>query len=73
MPINISINIKMDVPSNIIVLGKSTYIKDRYGTPVILLKYCDFLLLLYLDHCLKINTALNSEFLRENTKKCGTE
>jgi hypothetical protein len=45
MPINISINIKMDVPSNIIVLGKSTYIKDRYGTPVILLKYCDFLLL----------------------------
>jgi len=47
MPINISINIKMDVPSNIIVLGKSTYIKDRdmVHTPVILLKYCDFLLL----------------------------
>jgi hypothetical protein len=28
---------------------------------------------IYLDHRLKINTALNPEFLQINTNKCGTE
>ncbi len=32
-----------------------------------------FSIFIYLDHHLKINTALNPEFLRINTNKCGTE